>query len=41
MVLSGNRKATYHHALFVYNQTVTRGVVNVAIKNSKTFSYSL
>lgn len=34
MVLSGNKKTTYYHALFIYNQTVTRGVVNVAIKKT-------
>lgn len=39
MVLSGNRKTTYHHALFSYNQLVTQSVVNVVIKNRKTFSY--
>ena len=35
MVLSGNKKTTYYHALFIYNQTVTRGVVNVAIKKQQ------
>lgn len=37
MVLSGNRKTTYHHALFSYNQLVTQSVVNVVIKTEKHF----
>ena len=39
MVLSGNRKTAYHHALFSYNQLVMQSVVNVIIKTEKTFSY--
>lgn len=30
MVLSGNRKTAYYHALFIYNQLVTQSVANVA-----------
>lgn len=37
MVLSGNRKTAYHHALFTYNQIVTQSVVNVVIKTEKHF----
>ena len=37
MVLSGNRKTAYHHALFTYNQIVTQSVVNVVIKTAKHF----
>lgn len=37
MVLSGNRKATYHHALFSYKQLVTQSVANVVIKTEKHF----
>lgn len=37
MVLSGNRKTTYHHALFSYNQLVTQSVVNMVIKTEKHF----
>lgn len=37
MVLSGNRKTAYHHALFSYNQLVTQSVVNVVIKTEKHF----
>ena len=37
MVLSGNRKTAYHHALFSYNQPVTQSVANVVIKTEKHF----
>lgn len=37
MVLSGNRKTAYHHALFSYNQLVTQSVANVVIKTEKHF----
>ena len=37
MVLSGNRKTAYYHALFTYNQSVTQSVVNVVIKTAKHF----
>lgn len=37
MVLSGNRKTAYHHALFSYNQLVTQSMVNVVIKTEKHF----
>ena len=37
MVLSGNRKTAYHHALFSYNQPVTQSVVNMVIKTEKHF----
>ena len=37
MVLSGNRKTAYYHALFAYSQSVTQSVVNVVIKTAKHF----
>lgn len=37
MVLSGNRKTAYRHALFSYNQLVTQSVVNMVIKTEKHF----
>ena len=39
MVLSGNRKTAYHHALFSYNQRVKRISDRCGNKNRKTFSY--
>jgi len=37
VVLSGNRKTAYYHALFSYNQLVTQSMVNVVIKTEKHF----
>ena len=39
MALGGNRNTAYCHALFTYNQGVKALVIDVAIKNRKTFSY--
>ena len=39
MVLSGNRKTAYYHALFAYNQSVTQKRGKCDNKNCKTFPY--